>query len=71
MSTKIHKHGFPDTYIYLPNFYAFSRASRAPSLLFMKTTFCVLCTGKQHATKSIDAKRKFMEYMMRKPLYFC
>ena len=27
-------------------------------------------TEKQHATKSIDAKRKFMEIMMRKPLYF-
>ena len=27
MSMIIHKHGFPDTYIYLPNFYAFSRAS--------------------------------------------
>ena len=28
-------------------------------------------TEKQHATKFIDAKRKFMELMIRKPLYFC
>ena len=28
-------------------------------------------TEKQHATKLIDAKRKFMELMIRKPLYFC
>ena len=46
MSMKIYKHGVPDTYIYLPNFYAFSRASRALSLLFMKTTFHVLCHRK-------------------------
>ena len=26
---------------------------------------------KQHPTKLIDAKRKFMELMIRKPLYFC
>ena len=26
---------------------------------------------KQHATKLIDTKRKFMELMIRKPLYFC
>ena len=26
---------------------------------------------KQHATELIDTKRKFMEIMMRKPLYFC
>ena len=26
---------------------------------------------KQQATKLIDAKRKFMELMMRKSLYFC
>ena len=28
-------------------------------------------TEKQHATKLIYAKRKFMELMIRKPLYFC
>ena len=28
-------------------------------------------TEKQHATKLIDAKRKFMELMIRKQLYFC
>ena len=28
-------------------------------------------TEKQHATKSIYAKRKFMELIMRTPLYFC
>ena len=28
-------------------------------------------TEKQHATKLIDAKRKFMERMIRKPLFFC
>ena len=26
---------------------------------------------KKHETKLIDAKRKFMELMIRKPLYFC
>ena len=26
---------------------------------------------KQHETKLIYAKRKFMELMMQKPLYFC
>ena len=25
---------------------------------------------KHHATQLIDAKRKFMQFMMRKPLYF-
>ena len=67
MSMKIHKHGVHDTYIYLSNFYAFSRAYLSSSLLFMKTIFMSSATEKQHATKSIDAKRKFM---MRKPLYF-
>ena len=28
-------------------------------------------TEKQHVTKLIDAQRKFMELMIRKPLYFC
>ena len=68
MSMKIYKHCFPDPYIKLSNFYACSRASRAWSLLFMKTTSDA---EKQHATKLIDAKRKFMELMIRKPLYFC
>ena len=36
-----------------------------------KLLFVSSASEKQHATKSIDAKRKFMEYMMRKPLYFC
>ena len=59
---KIYKHGVPDTYISLPNFYAFSHASRASSRLFMKTTFYVLCyRKKQHATKLIDVKRKVYE----------
>ena len=72
MSIQIYKNGVPDTYISLSNFYAFSRASRASSLLLMKTTFYVLCyRKKQYATKLIDAKRKFMELMIRKPLYFC
>ena len=35
-------------------------------LLFMSSA-----ADKQHATKLSDAKRKFMELMMRKPLYFC
>ena len=39
MSMKIYKHGVPDTYIELSDFYAFARASRASSLLSMKTTF--------------------------------
>ena len=28
-------------------------------------------TEKQHATKLIDVKRKFMELLIRKLLYFC
>ena len=28
-------------------------------------------TEKQYSTKLIDAKHKFMEFMIRKPLYFC
>ena len=28
-------------------------------------------TEKQYATQLIDTKRKFMELMIRKPLYFC
>ena len=71
MSMKIHKHGVPDAYIYLSNFYAFSHASRAPSILFMKTAFYVLCYRKTTCKNSIHEKRKFMEFMMRKPLYFC
>ena len=51
MSMKIYKHGVPDTYIYLSNFYAFSCASRASSLLCMKTTFYVLCYRKTTCNK--------------------
>ena len=36
-----------------------------------KLHFMSSATEKQHATKLIDAKRKFMERMIRKPLYFC
>ena len=36
-----------------------------------KLLFVSSASEKQHETKSIDAKRNFMEYMMRKPLYFC
>ena len=71
MSMKIYKHGVPNTYIYLSNFYAFSRASRVSSLLFMKNTFYVLCYRKTTCKKLIDAKRKFIKLMIRKPLYFC
>ena len=35
-------------------------------LLFMSSA-----SGKQHATTLNDAKLKFMQLMMRKPLYFC
>ena len=39
---------------------------------FMKTTFYDLCyRKKKYATKLIDAKRKFIELMIRKQLYFC
>ena len=51
MSMKIYKHGVPDTYIQFSNFYALSRASRASSLLFMKTTFYVLCYRKTTCNK--------------------
>ena len=68
---KIYKHEFPDATSYISNLYTFSRASRASSLLFMKTTSYILCFTKQHATKLTEAKRKFMHSMMRKPLYFC
>ena len=41
-------------------------------LLFCeKIHFMSSATEKQHATKLIDAKRKFVELMIRKPLYFC
>ena len=36
-----------------------------------KLYFMSSATEKQHATKLIDAKREFMELMIRKPLYFC
>ena len=36
-----------------------------------KLHFMSSATEKQHATKLIDAKRKFMERFIRKPLYFC
>ena len=36
-----------------------------------KLHFMSSATEKQHATKLIDAKRKFMELLFRKPLYFC
>ena len=36
-----------------------------------KLLFMPSATEKQHATKSIAVKRKFMELMMQKPLYFC
>ena len=42
ISMKMYKHGVPDTYIWLSNFYLFSRASRASSLLFIKKY--ILCT---------------------------
>ena len=67
---KIYNYGVPNTNISLSNFYASSRASRALSLLFVKTTFYVLWCRKQHATELSDAKRKFMKLVMRKPLYF-
>ena len=51
MIMKNHKHGVLDTYIYLLNFYALSRASRASSLRFMKTTFYVLCYRKTTCNK--------------------
>ena len=35
-----------------------------------KLHFMPSATEKQHATKFIDAKRKFMELLIRKPLYF-
>ena len=39
---KIYKHGVPYTNISISQFYAVSYASRAPSLLFMKTAFYAL-----------------------------
>ena len=51
MSMEIYKHGVPDTYIYLSNFYAFSRASGASSLLFMKTRFMSSATEKTTGNK--------------------
>ena len=36
----------------------------------LKLHFMSSATEKQYATKLIDAKRKFMELMVRKPLYF-
>ena len=71
MSMQIYKHCVPDTYISLSNFYASSRASRASFPFFIKTTFYVLCYRKITCNKLIDPKRKFMELMIRKPLYFC
>ena len=41
-------------------------------LIFLwKLHFMSSATEKQHATKLIDAKRKFMELLIRKLLYFC
>ena len=41
-------------------------------LFFLWKLHCMSsATEKQHATKLIDVKRKFMELMIRKPLYFC
>ena len=36
-----------------------------------KLHFMSSATENQHATKLIDAKRKFMEFMIRNPLFFC
>ena len=38
---------------------------------FLKLHFMSSATEKQLSTKLIDAKRKFLERMIRKPLYFC
>ena len=67
---KMYNYGVPNTKISLSNFYAFSRASRALSLLFVKTIFMSSGAEKQHETKLSDAKRKFMELVMRKPCTF-
>ena len=71
MSMKIYKHGVPDTYISLSNFYAFHVRLVRHLFFLWKLHFMSSATEKQHATKFIDAKRKFMELMTRKPLYFC
>ena len=66
---KIYKCGVPYTKIQLSNFYAFLHASRASSQFIMKTMSS--SAEEQQATQLIDAKRKFMQLMMRKPLYCC
>ena len=72
MGMAIHKHGVPDTYIYLSNFLrVFACVSCVISCFYENYCLCPLFQKTQHATKSIDAKRKFMELMMRKPLCFC
>ena len=63
MSMEFHKLGVPDTRFHV----------RPVRHLFFLWKLLLMSSAieKQHATKSIDWKRKFMELMMRKPLYFC
>ena len=56
------------------NYQSFTRFHVRPVryLIFLwKLLFMSSATEKQHATKLIYAKRKFMKLMIRKPLYFC
>ena len=56
------------------NYQSFTRfhVRHVRHLFFLwKLHFMSSATEKQNATKLIDAKRKFMELMIRKPLYFC
>ena len=39
--------------------------------ILWKLLFMSSAAEKQHTTQFIDAKRKFMQLMMRKPLYLC
>ena len=52
------------------SFYVFLRSPKGCCCPISDDLSCS-AAGKQHATKFNDTKHKFMQLMMRKPLYFC
>ena len=71
MSMKIYKHGVPDNTFYYQTFTRFHVLLVRHLFFLWKLHVISSATEKQHGTKFIDAKRNFMELMIRKPLYFC
>ena len=71
MIMKIHKHGVPDTNMWLSNTFKRFHVRLLRHLYYLWKLFIMSSvTDKQQATKLIDTKRKFMELMMRKSLDF-